>query len=531
MPGGTGTVSKKVQHGRRACLMTGLALAVPGLGATAPSAAAGVLRVVGPWEINSLEPASAGYLFTRMQVTETLTDADEAGCALPGLAARWDTSPDGLRWRFELRPGARFHDGGAVTAEHAAQMLRRAAARPGLLATAPVQQIAAEGGAVVLTLKAPFAALPALLSHSSTLVLAASSFDAQGSVVRIIGSGPYRIASLEPPQKFEVVAFEGFDGPRPAIRRASYLSASRAETRALMAEAGQADVAFGLDPASLERLRRDRRVQVEAVTIPRTMILKVNAGHRWLADARARQALSLALNRDGIARALLRDPGVAATQLFSPSMTGWHLPTLAPLRMDTAEALRLWAEMGWQRGADDIFQRGGERLRLSLRTFPDRPELPLVVAAVQEQLRQTGVEAKVAIGNSGDIPLRHRDGSLELALAARQYGLVPDPIGTLLQDFGPRGGDWGAMNWHSAALQQAIHELATLAPAAPTARRDALRARVVQVLHAELPVIPVAWFRQTAAVSPRVAGFSIDPLERSYRLDRLRWAAPGADTR
>jgi peptide/nickel transport system substrate-binding protein len=53
----------------------------------------------------------------------------------------------------------------------------------------------------------------------------------------------------------------------------------------------------------------------------------------------------------------------------------------------------------------------------------------------------------------------------------------------------------------------------------------------MQVLHAELPVIPVTWFRQTAAVSPRVAGFSIDPLERSYRLDRLRWAAPGADTR
>lgn len=520
-----------VKQGRRACLVAPLVMAVPRLRAAPTAAADGVLRIVGPWEINSLEPASAGYVFTRMQVAETLTDADDAGRALPGLAARWDTSADGLRWRFELRPAARFHDGSAVTAEHVVQMLRRAAARPGLLATAPVQQIAAEGGAVVLSLKVPFAALPAVLSHSSTLVLAASSFDAKGSVVRIVGSGPYRIASLEPPQKFEVAAFDGFDGPQPIIRRASYLSASRAETRALMAEAGQVEVAFGLDPASLQRLRQGRRVRVEAVTIPRTMILKVNAGHRWLADPRARQALSLALNRNGIARALLRDPGLAATQLFAPSMAGWHVPTLAPLRMDKAEALRLWAEMGWQRGTDGIFQRGGERLTFSLRTFPDRPELPLVVAAVQEQLRQTGVEARVAIGNSGDIPLRHRDGSLELALAARQYGLVPDPIGTLLQDFGPKGGDWGAMNWHSPALQQAMNELATLAPTAAPSRRDALRAQLVQVLHAELPVIPVAWFRQTAAVSPRVAGFSIDPLERSYRLDRLRWAAPGADTR
>ena len=511
--------------------MAGLTLAVPSLRAASSASPAKALRIVGPWEINSLEPASAGYLFTRMQVAQTLTDADDAGRALPGLAASWDTSADGLRWRFALRPNARFHDGSMVTADHVAWMLRRAAARPGLLAIAPVQEIAAEGGAVVFKLEAPFAALTALLSHSSTLVLAASSFDAHGAVVRIVGTGPYCIASLEPPQKFEVAAFEGFDGPPPVIRRASYLSATRAETRALMAEAGQAEIAIGLDPTSLERLRNGRRVQVEAATIPRTMILKVNAGHPWLADPRARQALSLALNRDGIAKALLRDPGLAATQLFAPSMAGWHVPTLQPLRMDKAEALRLWAEMGWRRGADGIFERGSERLSYSLRTFPDRPELPLVVAAVQEQLRQTGVEAKVTIGNSGDIPLRHRDGSLELALAARQYGLVPDPLGTLLQDFGPKGGDWGAMNWRSPLLQQAMKELLRLDPMALPARRDALRAQVVRVLHAELPVIPVAWFRQTAAVSPRIAGFSIDPLERSYRLDRLRWAVPSASVR
>lgn len=492
-----------------------------------------MLRIVGPWEINGLEPASAGYLFTRMQVAETLTDADDTGRALPGLATAWDSSADGLHWRFVLRPTARFHDGSPVTAGHVAQMLRRAAARPGLLGTAPIQGFSAEAGTVLLQLKAPFAALPALLSHSSALVLAPSSFDAQGNVARIVGSGPFRMTALEAPQRFEVAAFEGFDGRQPQIRRASYLSASRAETRALMAEAGQAEVAFGLDPASLERLRKGRRVHIEAVTIPRTMILKVNAGHRWLADPRARQALSLALNRGGIARALLRDPGLAATQLFPPSLAGWHQPALQPLRTDTAAARALWAEMGWQRGSDGILQRGGERLSLSLRTFPDRPELPLVVAAVQEQLRQTGVEVKVAIGNSGDIPLRHRDGSLELALAARQYGLVPDPIGTLLQDFGPNrgstGGDWGAMNWHSSTMQQALAALATLAPTAALAHRDALRAQVAQVLQAELPVIPVAWYRQTAAVSPRVQGLSIDPLERSYRLDRMRWTTP--DTR
>jgi len=488
------------------------------------AAAPALLRIVGPWEINGLEPASAGYLFTRMQVTETLTDADDGGRARPGLAAGWQNSADGLRWRFVLRQAARFHDGSVVSADHVAQLLRRAAARPGLLALAPLQAISAESGAVVVQLRTPFAALPALLSHSSTMLLAASSFDANGNVVRIVGSGPYRVTLLQTPQRFEVAAFEDYDGAQPAVRRASYLAASRSETRALLAEAGQAEIAFGLDPASQQRLRHSHRVRIAAVTTPRTAILKVNAGHRWLADPRARQALSLALDRAGIARALLRDGEMAARQLFPPTLAEWHAPALAPLHQDAAAARRLWAALGWQAGADGMLQRGGERLRLTLCTFPDRPELPLLATAVQEQLRQTGVEVKLQIGNASEVPARHHDGSLELALVARQYALVPDPIGTLLQDFGPQGGDWGAMNWHSVPLQQALAELSTLAPAAGTARRAALRAQVAQLLHDELPVIPIAWYRQTAAVSPRLQGLTLDPLERSYRISGLRWA-------
>ncbi len=68
-------------------------------------------------------------------------------------------------------------------------------------------------------------------------VRAASSVDAQGSLGRIVGRGPFRIMALEPPQRFEVGAFEGHGGPQPAVWRTNCLAASRAESRALMAEA------------------------------------------------------------------------------------------------------------------------------------------------------------------------------------------------------------------------------------------------------------------------------------------------------
>jgi peptide/nickel transport system substrate-binding protein len=480
-----------------------------------------VLSIVSPWEISSLEPARAGYIFSRMQITETLMEADDGGLPKPGLAASWSVSADGLTWRFILRSGAKFHDGTSVASADAVKSLERARVAPAVLANAPIASITADGDNIVITTKTPFVALPAFLAHTSTQVLAPSSFGADDTIKAIVGSGPYKVTALAPPQKLEVEAFEGWTGSKPAVRKASYLAAGRGETRALMAEGGQADLAFTLDPASFARLSTSPAVTAEAVTIPRTIQLKVNAGHPLLSDVRARQAISLAIDRTGIARAILRDPASAPTQLFPQSLTEWHNTTLAPLATDVAKAKALLADLGWKPGSGGILQRGAETFKLTLRTFPDRPELPLIAAAIQDQLKEVGIDLQVAVLNSSEIPAGHKDGTLELALLARNFSLVPDPIGTVLQDFGANGGDWGAMKWSNAEMVATLTELAKTTGAA---RRAELRGTVSKLVHAELPVIPVAWYRHTAAISKRISGATIDPLERSYRLTDIQWA-------
>ena len=158
---------------------------------------------------------------------------------------------------------------------------------------------------------------------------------------------------------------------------------------------------------------------------------------------------------------------------------------------------------------------------LELRTFVDRPELPLLSAVIQEQLRQVGLGVRVSIGNSGDIPAGHRDGTLVMGLMGRNYAFVPDPIVTLLGDFGEHGGGWGAMNWSSSEIVDLLHRLIN----SPVNVEQALaRKRVAQILQAELPVIPIAWYRQTVTVGSRVSGVSLDPFERSYRLTGVQWA-------
>ncbi|MHA0111278.1 ABC transporter substrate-binding protein, partial [Klebsiella pneumoniae] len=83
--------------------------------------------------------------------------------------------------------------------------------------------------------------------------LAPASFDAQGNVVAILGTGPFRIKSISLPQQFDVERVEA--APGRAVQRARYISVSRAETRTLLVQSGQADLAFSLDPPSIRALQ------------------------------------------------------------------------------------------------------------------------------------------------------------------------------------------------------------------------------------------------------------------------------------
>ena len=483
------------------------------------------LDIVAPWEIKSADPATSGYVFGRMRVAETLVDTDADGQLAPGLATEWQVSDDGLLWRFTLREGATFHDGSAVTADAVLTSLEAALAKPGILDSAPIRHMSADGRDVVIALDSPFSPLPALLAHSTALILAEAAFGAQGDVVAMIGSGPYQVEELSPPQRLTVTRFDNYWGNAPAIASASYLAVSRGETRALMAESGDADIVFTLDPASQARLSRNARLTLHSEPLPRTIMLKLNAGHALLDDARARQALSMAIDRQGIAAGLLRTPEAAAAELFPASLGPWHLGLEDSTAQDVEGAKVLLAELGWQTGSNGMLERDGEPFALTLRTYADRPELPLVATALQSQWQEIGVALEVAVTNASEIPSGHHDDSLEVGLSGRNYGLVPNPLGSLLDDIGSdpdaMGGDWGTMNWRDEDVAQWLD---TLRQATDEQTLTDLAPLVAERLHQEMPLIPIAWYQQTAAVNQQLEGFSIDPLERSYRIDQLEWA-------
>lgn len=503
-----------------------LALTLPALAACGTDRAAGqapdVLRIAGPFEIHSLAPAASSGLFTRLQVAETLVAADLEGQLVPGLATGWTADAKATAYTFALPAGAEFHDGTPVTPEAVADSLARAAAdEASPLAEAPIARIAPAGSAVTVRLTSSYRALPAVLTHYSTSILAPASYDEKGAVTEVIGSGPYEIESVEMPATVETRASEEWRGATPAIHRVRFQSVGRPEARALLAASDQADIVWGLEPAGRARVDAADGVDMVSSLQPRTLLLKVNGSHPALRDVRVRQALSLALDRAAIADAVLHEKELAATHLLPPSLTAWTPEDLEPLTYDATKARALLGEAGWKTDADGMLRKGSTPLELTLLTYPDRPELPALATAIQAALKEVGVRVSVDVANSSEVPARHADGTLDIALLARHFALVTDPTVTVADTFAPSGSDWGAMNWHSDDVTRAV---AQLLAGAEGAAADAARTTIVTTAQEELPLIPVAWYRHNAAVADRVEGFVIDPLEHSWRLTDLSWA-------
>lgn len=248
-----------------------------------------------------------------------------------------------------------------------------------------------------------------------------------------------------------------------------------------------------------------------------------NLGLPQFADVRVRRAVSLGIDRAGIAAGILRHPASAATQLLPPVLAGWHNPALSPLRTDPAAARSLLDEAGWVPGSDGTRVKNGVRLAARMLVPANRPELPVMATAIQAQLRTIGMDVTIEATQPSAIPDRVRDGTMQMTLIARTYVNVPDPIATIIPDFTRgRGSVWGTLNWPGADRMRVLTD--EYVACFDDGRRAVLRREITALIHEELPVVPVSWFEHTVAVSSRVRGVVVDPFETRYNLDRVTWA-------
>ena len=126
---------------------------------------------------------------------------------------------------------------------------------------------------------------------------------------------------------------------------------------------------------------------------------------------RVRQALSDAIDRQGIAQSVMHADNAAAAQILPPIFKDWQIKTQSTQPSPQAIKQRL-LDTGFTEGNDGMLQKDGKPFKFTLRTFSDRPELPIIATALQAQWKKIGVDVDVSVGNFSEIPSGHQDGTL-----------------------------------------------------------------------------------------------------------------------
>ncbi|KAA0968893.1 ABC transporter substrate-binding protein [Aureimonas fodinaquatilis] len=480
------------------------------------------IRAIQPWEFKSIQPAESGFVLNRASIAEGLTALQPDGNVVPCLATGWTTSDDAKKWRFALRQGAVFHDGTPVTSQTVKASLEALIPEARRLSAVPISYIEAEEDEIVFHLDQPFGPLPAYLCDFAISVYAPAAFGPDGKVARIIATGPYKVDAIELPRRLSLVRHENYWGRKPHVERAEFEAVANGETRTNMALAGDADVIMNIPTPSISRIANSGTMQVHEVINPRVHALYPDCGKPQFQDVRTRRALSLAIDRTAIAATIMRNADLAATQLFPPVMPDWHFDDLPNYDYDVAAAEALLDEAGWVKGADGIRSKDGVRFAGTIRTFPNRPEMPVIAAALQAMFKTVGYELDISIGEASAIVEAKQSGNLDIGFSSRHLAIVPDGIAVISSEFvvedSRNQSDTGATNWRNAEFDALCD--AYYGETDETVRAKSRR-RLAEILQEDVPVLPIVWYSQIFAVSNQLQGFVNDPFEQRLYLDQL----------
>ncbi len=503
----------------RRSLLTGVACAattVPGTPVAAGANPGRTVAFVQPWVIRDLAPGRSGHNFTQAGITETLVEVAPDGRLVPGLARGWRAGEDLSTWRFALHPDAAFHDGTPASAAAVAASLAALVPASTAFADLPVKDVVPVDGAVEIRLQRPFARLPALLADPSVAVLAPAAFDRAGAVVGLVGTGPFRVAALDPPFRLASRRWPRHRTGGSDHAALSFRSLIDPDDRVARALDGACDVAVDLPGDALATLADCPGMAVERIVTPRVHLLQLNTALPQFADPRVRRALHMAIDRGALAAVAAAggEAAVPAPQYFSPAMPAWHDRALEADPFDPAAAARLLDDLGWRRGPDGVRTRGGVRLEGTIHAFRRRPVLAAMAARLSRQLAAVGVDVEVRVADWGAIEALRMAGGLSMALTSANPGVLVDPAPSLARDFaGPGGGAAGAPGW-SCARMAALLDRYALAGEASAA--DAVRREIAHLLDRELPALPLVRRVRIDAVRHGLPGYRPDPFDRRY---------------
>lgn len=479
---------------------------------------------------------------------EGLTALDEkTSRAVPAAAERWDISPDALVYTFHLRPSARWSNGDPLTArdfafsferilspalgaEYAYLLwpIRGAAAfnRGELKSFADVGVTVVDDHTLRLELARPTPYLLALAANPAWFPVHRGTIEKfGGSTARgtawtragnLVGNGAFTLTEWSPNARIVVTANPHYwDAANNALKRVVFLPTDNPDVEERGFRTGQVHVTYSIPVEKIARYRETQPAQLRLDPFLQTFFLRFNVTKPPLDRPEVRRALALALDREAIARSVLRESRLPAPHFTPPGCAGYTAQ--ARVDFDPAAARQLLAQAGFPDG------NGLPTLELQVRNDDTQPK---VAEAIQAMLGQIGVRVSLAPLEQKTWLQNQQTLGYTIAFSA-WVGDFADPATFLDLFAGGGGNNW--TGWADADYDRLLQEAARTHD---SAARFALFQRAESRLLDLSPITPLFFGARTYLIHPAVKHWEPALLGfHRYQKVRLEQAPANPDRR
>ena len=465
------------------------------------------------YDPRSLDPAlstdvptgrAVGYIF------DGLTRFTPDARVEPGLAARWDVTPEGLTYTFHLRSGVRFHDGTPFKASTVISSWHRAldpktkagagqflsairGAREFATGKAPTIAglSAPNDSTLVVSLSEPLAIFTKLLAMPIASIGPPNAGPTLGE--HPVGTGPWKLVEWKHDDYLLFARNPSYFGgpPKEDSLRARIL----AEPSTAVAEFEIGNVDVLQVPADQTREWQDdesRKPMLSTTPALQLVYIGINTTRGPLADRRVRQALNYAVDINLIIERLLSGRGTRAAGVIPPALGGYD-KARNPYPYDPAKAKQLLAEAGHPNGIDVELWTGAT------------PIYVRIAETIQAYLAQAGIRCKIVQRESAAARAAARKGETDMILKD-WYADYPDAENFLYPLLhGTNKGSGGNVSFFANATYDSVvtaarHEL-------DETKRNALYQRADSIAFVEAPMIFLYFYNELYAVQPWVKNF------------------------
>jgi oligopeptide transport system substrate-binding protein len=478
-------------------------------------------------EPRDLDPhitTSATDSYIEAALFEGLTLLDEqTALPLPGVADRWDISPDGLVYTFHLRPEARWSNGDPVTARDFAYSFQRmltptlgseysymlwALKNAEAYNSGKLTDFSAVGVTVIddatlrITLERPTPYLLALAAHQTWLPVHRATIEKFGRMDQrstawtrpgnLVGNGPFVLNEWSANSRIVVERNPRYwDNAHTHLNRVIFFPIESADVEERDFRAGQLHVTYDIPPTKVASYRQQNPNELRIDPMLNILYINFNTTKPPLNNPKVRRALALAIDREAIARNVFDDAWPAAHSFTPPNCGGYT--ARASLSTDFAAARQLLVEAGYP---------GGRGLpTMPIEVLNDNRQTKVGEALQAMWLRELGIhitieahEQKVWIQDQQS--LAHTIGLLGWVAD------FPDPA-TFLGTYVTGGGN-NYTGWSNAEYDRLINQAANTADAQA---RFELFQQAEAILLQEAPVAPLAIRANTFLINPAVHGY------------------------